>query len=180
MSCVDTPYILFCCLISRGEDKGAIRPADAGESFNMKIWKSATLHHDTLLCFCTCSLLCTCTSIQNNHNIIKAAWTILIIILITQCVVSLSILFIDSYLRKKKVVNNKLEMNSCLFSFFRTKSTMTCQWLTSTRHSLNDITLHQRSESVAISMLFHNFNTSFLKMNWGLTWNTSIDLHLHN
>lgn len=35
MSCVDTPYILFCCLISRGEDRGAIRPADAGESFNI-------------------------------------------------------------------------------------------------------------------------------------------------
>lgn len=35
LSCVDTPYILFCCLISRGEDKGAIRPADADESFNI-------------------------------------------------------------------------------------------------------------------------------------------------
>lgn len=155
-------------------------------------WKSATLHRNTLLCFCTCSVLCTCTSIKNNHNIIKAAWTILIILIITQCVVSLSILFIDSYLKKKKVVNNKLEMNSCLFSFFRTKSAMTKQWLTSTRHSL----IQHLAETVTPLIIpwfqcWSHYITSvnqkpsallFYKQQnfFNFTWNTSIDLHLRH
>lgn len=45
---VDVVHVVFCCLISRDEEEGALRLSDADENLILA-WKTGTLHQNVLL-----------------------------------------------------------------------------------------------------------------------------------
>lgn len=79
LSSVGFVYILSCCLISRGEEEGVLRPADADKNYeiDMKIWLHASQYTVAYAHIPS-------SAVYLNK---KVAWTFPIIMLIITCVV---------------------------------------------------------------------------------------------